>query len=70
LGNTDRFTTAQLEERMAKNGAIDMPERKKSKLNPHQTYNADNRSGQAIYESRRQAMVNEIDDADLNELSD
>jgi len=47
-----------------------MPERKKSKLNPHQTYNADNRSGQAIYESRRQAMVNEIDDADLNELSD
>jgi thioredoxin-like negative regulator of GroEL len=68
LGNTDRFTTFQLEERLAMKGTIEMP-RKQNRAQEAKTYNSQNKSGAAIYSSRRQATM-VIDDADFDDLSD
>ena len=53
LGNTDRFTTETLETRLAARGAIKEREKKKVNPNARTTYNANNRNGASIYQSRR-----------------
>jgi len=69
LGNTDKFTTAQLEERLAKKGMIDYDAPPPNMGIPGQmeTSNKNNKTGQAIYESARQRMLTDLDDDFLDD---
>lgn len=68
LGGNDKFTTKDMEKRLARNGAIDYEE---EAVNPNakRYNNKNNQSGKAIYQSRRAQMMENIED-DLEDLSD
>jgi hypothetical protein len=75
LGNTDKFTTEELEERLAKKGMIDYdapPPASMVRPGERETANKGNKSGLAIYESAKQRMLDTIanDDSFLDSSDD
>lgn len=66
MGNTDKFTTEQLEERLAKKGVIDYdgPPPASAAMGNIETSNKSNKDGKAVYESARARFMAEMDEED------
>lgn len=69
LGNTDKFSTEDLEERLSKKGVIDYdgpppPNAAAAGMGGVDTNNRNNKDGKAVYESARARFMAEMDEED------